>query len=118
MDEDDNHITCKVVLVGESGVGKTCIITQYIDGKFETESPTSAATFTSKIVNFEKQNIKFDIWDTAGQEIYRSIGKIFYKEAKVIILVYDITDKKSFQEIKDYWYKQVIDNAPSEVNKF
>ena len=65
-----------------------------------------------------KKKIKFDVWDTAGQEIYRSIGKIFYNDAKVVILVYDISNKKSFIEIKNYWYESIKENAPSVKNKF
>ena len=109
----------KLILIGDGRVGKTSIINKYINNKFnEGEEITVSSSYIEKIQIFNSKKYKFSIWDTAGQEIYRSIGKIFYKEAKVIILVYDITDKKSFQEIKDYWYKQVIDNAPSEVNKF
>ena len=116
---EDDYIACKVVLVGESGVGKTCIITQYIDEIFDNKvTTTNAATFSSKFLELGNQKIKFDIWDTAGQEIYRSIGKIFYKEAKVVIFVYDITDPNSFNEIKQYWYNQIKDYTPKGVNKF
>ena len=56
------------------------------------------------------QSLKFDIWDTVGQEKYRSLAKIFYKDARVIIFVYDITTANSFQSIKDYWYNETKDN--------
>lgn len=56
--------------------------------------------------------VKFQIWDTAGQEKYRSVNKLFYSDAQVALLVYDITRMETFNEIKDYWYQQVIENAP------
>ena len=108
----------KVVLLGESGVGKTSIIAQFTSGKFDPDCVTSlSAQFISKTIEFEnlQKAIKFDIWDTAGQEKYRALAKIFYKDAKVIILVYDITDKRSFDEVKSYWYEMVKSNADSDA---
>ena len=55
----------------------------------------------------EGKSLTFDIWDTAGQEKYRSLAKIFYKDAKAVVLVYDVTNEKSFNEMKDYWYEQI-----------
>ena len=108
----------KVVLLGESGVGKTSIIAQFTSGKFDPDCVTSlSAQFISKTIEFEnlQKAIKFDIWDTAGQEKYRALAKIFYKDAKVIILVYDITDQKSFEELKNYWYEMVSSNADKDA---
>jgi len=99
----------KVVLLGQSGVGKTCIINKFTTGIYDPEVVTSiTAQFISKTIEFKdyKQSIKFDIWDTAGQEKYKSLAKIFYKDARVICLCYDITSKRSFVELKDYWYEQ------------
>ena len=112
---EDEVRSCKVVLVGESGVGKTCITSYYIYEKYKDDTiPTTAATFISKIIKFdEKYTIKFDIWDTAGQEIYRSLAKIFYKDSSAAILVYDITNRKSFEEIKRYWHYQIKENSPN-----
>ena len=101
----------KTVLVGESGVGKTSIISRFITDSFDPEVlSSSSAQFISKTIKLEETTIKFDIWDTAGQEKFRSLAKIFYKDAKIIIYVYDITDKNSFEEIKNYWYKETWDN--------
>ena len=103
----------KVVLLGESGVGKTSIISQFTTHKFDPHRETSlSAQFVSKTVDFTDigQSIKFDIWDTVGQEKYRSIAKIFYKDAKVIIFVYDITTEFSFEGIKNYWYEETKAN--------
>ena len=101
--------TVKVVLLGEAGVGKTCIISQFISGVFDPDTISSlSAQFITKTLDFKdiKKSIKFEIWDTAGQERFRSLAKIFYKDAKVICLVYDITSKKSFDELKTFWYEQ------------
>ena len=99
----------KVVLVGESGVGKTCIIAQFTSGKFDPSTVSSlTAQFIRKTLEFpEGKSLTFDIWDTAGQEKYRALAKIFYKDAKAIVLVYDITSQKTFDEIKNYWYEQI-----------
>ena len=103
----------KVVLLGESGVGKTSIISQFVTHKFDPHRETSlSAQFTSKTLDFADlgQSIKFDIWDTVGQEKYRSLAKIFYKDAKVIIFVYDITTNLSFEGLKNYWYDETKAN--------
>ena len=101
---------CKIVLLGDSGVGKTCIISRYISGAFDHNAPsTNGASYASKIINFEKLNktISLDIWDTAGQEKYKSLTKFFYKDAMCAILVYDTTQRESFENMKDYWLKQL-----------
>ena len=108
----------KVVLLGESGVGKTSIIAQFTSGKFDPDCVTSlSAQFISKTIEFEnlQKAIKFDIWDTAGQEKYRALAKIFYKDAKAIILVYDITDQRSFDEVKSYCYEMVKSNGDQDA---
>ena len=116
MEEQDAQ-PVKVVLLGESGVGKTSIITQFISKKFNQRCPTSvSAQFISKIIKFPEysKNLKFDIWDTVGQEKYRSLTKIFYKDADIIIFVYDITTEFSFKAIKDYWYKETKEHTDIE----
>ena len=120
-EENEYDISCKVVLVGESGVGKTCITNRFLKGTFrDEEAPTASATYAEKILNIEnkQKTIKFDIWDTAGQEKYRAIGNFFYKDANVAILVYDITNRKSFDEIQNYWINEIIQKAPENINKF
>ena len=99
--------TVKVVLLGQAGVGKTCIISKFITGEFNPNTISSiSAQYISKNMTFQDKVIKFDIWDTAGQERFRALAKIFYKDAKVICLCYDITSKESFNELKDYWYEK------------
>ena len=108
----------KIVLLGESGTGKTSIIAQFTRGEFDPNVVTSiSAQFISKLTYISEydKTIKFDIWDTAGQEKFRSLAQIFYKDAKAIILVYDITSLKSFEELKNYWYPKVKENCQSDI---
>ena len=120
-DEDDDAQTCKVVLLGESGVGKTCIIARFINNTFEENLiSTTGASYAGKTMTFDEydgKSIKFEIWDTAGQEKYRSLTKIFYKDAGAAILVYDITRKESYEEIQKYWFNQIKDHAPKNISK-
>ena len=113
-----NSNSYKVVLVGESGVGKTSITSYFLYNTFnEKQESTITASFAQKSIEIEEINktIEFDIWDTAGQEKYRSLAKLFYNEAKAAILVYDITNRKSFQEIQNYWFKDIKENCPNAV---
>ena len=107
----------KVVLLGEAGVGKTSIIHQFTYHKFDPDCLSSiSAQFVSKTIDYQGYGaIKFDIWDTAGQERYRSMAKIFYKDAKVIIFVYDITSEPTFDGLKNYWYEQIKLNCENNV---
>ena len=106
----------KVVLVGESGVGKTSIVSRFTKDTFNAdEISSSSAQFISKTIKINEQSIKFDIWDTAGQERFRALAKIFYKDAKVIILVYDIISKESFECLKKYWYKESSENSTADI---
>ena len=119
-DSQEGAITCKVVLIGESGVGKTSIISRYINNTFKSQlMSTPGANFVTKnvIMEDDNQSIKFEIWDTEGQERYRALAKVFYKNAAVCVLVYDITRKTSFNELKNYWYKEIKENAQSNVSK-
>ena len=103
--------TVKVVLLGEPGVGKTCIINRYSYDQYNDRTVSSiSAQFITKTVDFKNINksIRYEIWDTAGQEKFHSLAKIFYKDAKVICLVYDITLKESFEKMKSYWYEQEV----------
>ena len=109
---------CKVVLVGESGVGKTCIISRFISGAFDSNvSSTNGASYASKNVQYDKlgKSLLLDVWDTAGQEKYRALTKFFYKDAKVAILVYDITRMDTFNSVKNFWYEQVKENGPKNI---
>ena len=107
----------KVVLLGEAGVGKTSIIHQFTYHKFDPDCISSiSAQFISKTIEYKGYGaIKFDIWDTAGQERYRSMAKIFYKDARVIVFVYDITSESTFDGMKNYWYEQTKINCEKDA---
>ena len=108
--KDKDNISCKVVLVGDTGVGKTSIIERYINDKYEENQKTTlVSSYTFKKIDIKKYNnsVSLDIWDTAGQEVYRSLSKNFYLNASIGILVYDISRKASFESIRDYWYEQL-----------
>lgn len=105
----DTNQKYKVVLVGETQTGKTALIQRIVNDRFEENSETTmvASTLTTEVALEDGRMIKYEIWDTAGQEKYRSINKIFYKDAAIVIMVYDITNKHTYEEIKNYWYNQI-----------
>ena len=110
----EDPLTCKIVLVGETGVGKTAIISRYTLDTFKKgQQPSTMASRTMKEIIIPEFNrkLKFDIWDTAGQEKYRALTKFFYKDAAIAIMVYDITRRESFDEVSNYWSTQVRECA-------
>ena len=118
-DDEEDEKVLKVVLLGQSGVGKTCIISQFINHSFDKKVLTSTGgSYACKQMifkEFDNQKIMFEIWDTAGQEKYRALTQIFYKDASIAMLVYDITSAQSFEELKNYWYNQIKESAPKDI---
>ena len=97
----------KVILLGDGGVGKSSMIQKYAHGIFNIHTtPTIGVVNTTKVVTVENQKILLNIWDTAGQEKYRSMLSSFFRGCKAAILVYDITNELSFKSL-DYWMGQV-----------
>ena len=96
----------KVVFVGESKVGKSSLIGQYTLGKFNPQiQPSNTAQYIKKEVKLiDNSSVTLEIWDTCGETKYRNITKVFLKEVKAIVLVYDITNKNSLKELKNFWY--------------
>ena len=117
--DDKNARSVKVVLLGETAVGKTCIISRFINNSFDNNiMSTTGASYAGKTMIFDEfggKCLKFEIWDTAGQEKYRALTKIFYKDAAVAILVYDITKRNTFEEVQNYWYNQIKECAPKNI---
>ena len=94
----------KVTLVGDTNVGKTSLINQYISQKFNLDVKTTIGeSHYSKLLRLKNQNIKLNLWDTAGQERYRSLSKLFLKNSNIILLVYDITKIETFNNITKIW---------------
>ena len=107
----------KLLIIGESGVGKTCLLLRFTDDSFTANHLTTIGIdFKIKIININQKNIKLQIWDTAGQERFRTITKTYYKGAHGIILTYDVTDQNSFKNIRN-WIKQIEANAQTNVCK-
>ena len=100
----------KIIFVGETQVGKTAIITQYTENRFEEEYVTTMNSdkIPKEVEISNGKKIKVEIWDTIGQIGYRAVNKIFMKSTKIAIIVYDITSQKSFDVLKEF-YDQVID---------
>jgi Ras-related protein Rab-5C len=115
--EENEFSTCKVVILGEPGVGKTSIISRYVTNQFSpVVISTTGASYSTKILKIDDENsIKFQIWDTAGQERFRSLAKIFYQNAVAVILVYDITVRETFEQLQKYWIKEIEENAPTDI---
>ena len=111
-------VPIKCVLLGETAVGKTSLINRFVNDVFQDNFvPTMVGCYSSKDIFYDKANrkIKYEIWDTAGQEKYRSINKIFYQDAYINILVYDITKKNTFKALKDYWIEEIKENGPRDA---
>ena len=115
MEDDNYEFMFKVVLVGDSFVGKTNIMSKYLKNEFHEDSKaTVGVEFGSKQFNIEGHSIKAQIWDTAGQERYKAITSAYYKGAKGAFIVYDITRKNSFESI-DKWINDVTAVADKKI---
>ena len=98
----------KIIVVGDSGVGKTNLINRFASDKFDTNSKsTIGVEFVYKTLKINKEIIKVEVWDTAGEERYRSITSSYYKGANGAIIVYDLTDEESFKNVES-WMNEVI----------
>ena len=98
----------KITLLGNPGVGKTCIISKYVDDTFEEGGEsTIGANFMEKVIKRGDKEVLLNIWDTAGQEKFRSMGKHFYKDSYVVCFVYDITNQESLDSLKTIWYQDL-----------
>ena len=107
MEDENYEMMFKVVLVGDSSVGKTNIMSKYLKNEFHEDSKaTVGVEFGSKQFNIEGHQIKAQIWDTAGQERYKAITSAYYKGAKGAFVVYDITRKQSFDSV-DRWINEL-----------
>jgi len=107
----------KLVIIGESGVGKSCLLLRFADDNFTTTFVgTIGVDFKIKTMKLDGKVIKLQIWDTAGQEKFRTITSGYYRGAHGIILVYDITDRNSFNNLR-HWLQQVDLHAASNVTK-
>ena len=115
MSIEDYDTIFKIVIVGDSGVGKTNLITRYLKNDFKPETKaTIGVEFSDKKYIYKNKTIKVQIWDTAGQERYRSLTSMYYKGAKGAIFVYDISSKNSFENI-DKWLIEMKKTADENI---
>ncbi len=113
--EEEYDMIFKVVLVGDSGVGKTNILLRYLKNEFDTNTKaTVGVEFGTKKAHIENSSIKAQIWDTAGQERYRSITSAYYKGAHGALVVYDITRKSSFDSVEK-WLSDLKNNGEEKM---
>ena len=114
-DYDKEDYKIKIIIVGDSGVGKTNLITRFASDKFDKNSEaTIGVEFIYKTIKINNEIFKIEIWDTAGQERYKSITSAYYKGARGAIVVYDITSEDSFKNI-DVWIEEVKSKATSNL---
>lgn len=107
----------KLLLIGDSGVGKTCLIIRFAEDNFNsTYISTIGIDFKIRTVEIDGKKIKLQVWDTAGQERFKTITTAYYRGAMGIILVYDITDEKSYENIQS-WMKSIKENASAGVER-
>ncbi|XP_076844799.1 ras-related protein Rab-37 isoform X3 [Brachyhypopomus gauderio] len=109
-------ISFKVMLLGDSAVGKTCILVRFKDGAFLGGNfiATVGIDFRNKVVTVDDMKVKLQIWDTAGQERFRSVTHAYYRDAQALLLLYDITRKSSFDNIRA-WLTEIHEYAQKDV---
>ena len=109
---------CTLIICGESMVGKSSLMDRLIDNYFASDQMSTISASSKKMeIILDDVVIQFNIWDTAGQTMFRSTNQIFYKRADVVLLIYDITSEGTFKEIKDYWLQEIRNNSINKQSK-
>lgn len=110
MTSDDarayDHLV-KILLVGDSGVGKSSLLARFISDSFDEQSPTVGVDFKLKHVDVDGTRLKLTVWDTAGQERFRTLTSSYYRGAHGVVFVYDVTSRESFENARETWRKEV-----------
>ena len=113
---DDYEQLYKIIIIGDSGVGKSNILGRYLNKEFKHDTKSTVGVeFGSKQLKVEGVNIKLQIWDTAGEERYRAITSAYYKGSKGCFIVYDITSEVSFENVEK-WYEEIRKSAEKEIS--
>ena len=108
----------KILIIGESNVGKTCLLSRFIDNTFTLNHITTfGIEFKTKYINLNNKIIKYQIWDTSGLERFRKVTESYYKNVNGIIIVYDVSDQNSFKSINKWIIKQINNNAKNNIVK-
>ena len=112
----DIDLCFKIILIGDSGVGKTNILTRFTKNTFNNDNKsTIGVEFGTKIINIQDHIVKLQIWDTAGQERYKSITVAYYKGSKGAFIVYDVSKKQSFDNVIK-WYNDIKKNGEKDLS--
>lgn len=115
MSDEYYDLIFKTVIIGDSGVGKSNLFTRYMQNSFNLNSKaTVGVEFGAKKLKIKDKSVKAQIWDTAGQERYKSITSAYYKGAKGALLVFDLTNKESFDNI-DKWLRDIKNQGDPEI---
>ena len=119
MEEEDSgyyDLKFKIIVIGESRVGKTSLIKRYTKDQFGGVYLTTVGIdFQDKTIEIEDKKVKLQVWDTAGQERFRNVAKNYFQSSNGFLLVFDITDKESFQKLNDFWMDQLNMHAPKKA---
>jgi len=112
-------VLLKVIILGDSGVGKTSLMNQYVNKKFSSQyKATIGADFLTKEVYVDDRNVTMQIWDTAGQERFQSLGVAFYRGADCCVLVFDVNNVKSFETLDSWRDEFLIQASPRDPDNF
>lgn len=114
--DEDYDVIYKIIIIGDSGVGKSNILSMYLRNEFKQDSKSTVGVeFGAKKLTINNTTIKAQIWDTAGQERYRSITSTYYKGSKGCFIVYDITQNSTFESV-DRWYNEMRKTADPNIS--
>jgi len=109
----------KVIILGDSGVGKTSLMNQYVNNRFSTQyKATIGADFLTKDITIDNKMVTIQIWDTAGQERFQSLGVAFYRGADCCVLTYDITNSNSFKSLETWRDEFLVQASPRDPENF
>mmetsp|Transcript_47710 Transcript_47710/g.55176 ORF Transcript_47710/g.55176 Transcript_47710/m.55176 type:complete len:212 (-) Transcript_47710:180-815(-) len=115
MDSKNKEFVAKLLIIGDQRVGKSCILTRFTENFYTPHSiMTVGIDYKTKKIKVDGSEIKLQIWDTAGQEKYRSITQNFYKNAMGVIIVFDLTDEGTFDNVRN-WIRQIKNHAGENV---
>ncbi|KAH3764124.1 rab family protein [Pelomyxa schiedti] len=110
-----NSVAAKIVLIGSSGVGKTSVSGRFVNQTFSTEYlATIGASFLSKSITVGDMQVKLQVWDTAGQEKFRSMTPMYYRGAQAAVIVFDVSDSTTFNDVND-WFTDIKTHVNGEI---